>query len=294
MRENNKIIDFYEYIYEISKISRKIEKEILKEKGVYFLKDLKTYRNFKYKYNDDNEKIFEISKPIYLNSIAVDKEIVHYLKGDLNDFKSDVFFDNGVEEEVLEYILEKVNIYLEEREKWVEEQKRIEKEIALFNNYYVQFLDLNKNEGSYEIVVANEIVTSKNINYLILIKKAKLSYDAKKNTISLLEIEDSTSKLHNDFLVDIDGILLENAIKLENKLKNENYHPLERDRLDQFFREYIHTVHINGYHKDDIKEKGNILDVSLIIEDNPVFFIRKKEIGISKFAKDVIERLKMI
>lgn len=292
MRENNKIIDFYEYISEISKISRKIEKEILKEKGVYFLKDLKTYRNFKYKYNDDNEKIFEISKPIYLNSIAVDKEIVHYLKGDLNDFKSDVFFDNGVEEEVPEYILEKVNIYLKEREKWVEEQKRIEKEIALFNNYYVQFLDLNKNEGSYEIVVANGIVTSKNINYPILIKKAKLSYDAKKNTISLLEVEDSTSKLHNDFLVDIDGILLENAIKLENKLKNENYHPLERDRLDQFFREYIHTVHINGYHKDDIKEKGNILDVSLIIEDNPVFFIRKKEIGISKFAKDIIEDIK--
>ena len=132
---------------------------------------------------------------------------------------------------------------LKERNLWVEEQKKIEVVRKLFDTLYSKYLSLDRDSGTLELVVANGIVKVPNedIYYPILLKKVNFTLDAEKNLISIIDNTDNdfiTQELYLSFLAEVENISLDNVFKLEDKIVENNIHPISKnDVIKDFFRE---------------------------------------------------------
>lgn len=318
MEGKEKVISLYNYISEVTKNSKSINKNISEEKWNYFLNNLPVHQNIIYNnfYDENNaEIILSIKKPNFLKPLVIEKDFLPWINGDWKNFKDKITikeerviekisFEEGtlpfvsevekITDDVKNQILKKI----EKRNIWVEEQKNIERVRKIFDDLYIQYLDLNKESDTLEILLANGLVKIKNNNvyYPILLKKVKIDFNAEDNILNIrnlfLDEEENNTQLYTEFLNEIENINLMNILKLTEKIKEKNIYPLNEDEIDNFFREFIHELSMNGYYEKDI-ENFQLFDYenNILIEDNPIFFIRKKESGVIKAIDEVIKNI---
>ena len=309
MDKRGNIIALYQYIAEVVKSIKTEKKDIHNEEWCYFLEDLPKYSGVTLNYLDNknnlaNQKILQVEKLPFLEPLAIDKELLEWISGNWADHKSPikllsekVIKENDAskvvniskkEKEVLEKLLK-------DRKLWVEEQKKIEVVRKLFDTLYNKYLVLDRDSDSLELVVANGLVKVPNedIYYPILLKKVNFSIDTEKNIISITDASDNdfiTQELYLNFLAEVENINLDNVFYLEDKILENNIHPISKnDTIKDFFREFIHNLNPRAQFIEDIRKdnKENIIT----IEWKPILFIRKKDDGkveaINNIIKDI-------
>ena len=309
MDKRGNIIALYQYIAEVVKSIKTEKKDIHNEEWWYFLEDLPKYSGVTLNYLDNknslsNQKILQVEKLPFLEPLAIDKGLLEWISGDWADHKSPikllsekVIKENDASKVVNiskkdKDILEKL---LKDRKLWVEEQKKIEVVRKLFDTLYNKYLVLGRDSDSLELVVANGLVKVPNedIYYPILLKKVNFSIDTEKNIISITDVSDNdfiTQELYLNFLAEIENINLDNVFYLEDKILENNIHPISKnDTIKDFFREFIHNLNPRAQFIEDIRKdnKENIIT----IEWKPILFIRKKDDGkveaINNIIKDI-------
>ncbi len=256
------------------------------------------------KNNLSNQKILQVEKLPFLKPLAIDEELLEWVDGDWNDYKSSVKL---LKEKIvkIEGSVKVVNISEEEKEKlekllkdrklWIEEQKKIEVVRKLFDTLYAKYLSLDRDSETLELLVANGIVKVPNedIYYPVLLKKVNFSLDAERNLISIIDSSDNdfiTQELYLNFLAEVENISLDNVFKLGDKIVENNIHPISKnDTIKDFFREFIHNLNPRAQFIEDkeVNEDENIIT----IEWKPTLFIRKKDDGkveaINNIIKDI-------
>ena len=309
MDKRGNIIALYQYIAEVVKSIKTEKKDIHNEEWCYFLEDLPKYSGVTLNYLDNknslsNQKILQVEKLPFLEPLAIDKGLLEWISGDWADHKSPIKLlsekvtkENNASKVVNiskkeKDILEKL---LKDRKLWVEEQKKIEVVRKLFDTLYNKYLVLDRDSDSLELVVANGLVKVPNedIYYPILLKKVNFSIDTEKNIISITDVSDNdfiTQELYLNFLAEIENINLDNVFYLEDKILENNIHPISKnDTIEDFFREFIHNLNPRAQFIEDIRKdnKENIIT----IEWKPILFIRKKDDGkveaINNIIKDI-------
>ena len=309
MDKRGNIIALYQYIAEVVKSIKTEKKDIHNEEWCYFLEDLPKYSGVTLNYLDNknnlaNQKILQVEKLPFLEPLAIDKGLLEWISGDWADHKSPikllsekVIKENDASKVVNiskkdKDILEKL---LKDRKLWVEEQKKIEVVRKLFDTLYNKYLVLDRDSDSLELVVANGLVKVPNedIYYPILLKKVNFSIDTEKNIISITDVSDNdfiTQELYLNFLAEVENINLDNVFYLEDKILENNIHPISKnDTIKDFFREFIHNLNPRAQFIEDIRKdnKENIIT----IEWKPILFIRKKDDGkveaINNIIKDI-------
>ena len=309
MDKRGNIIALYQYIAEVVKSIKTEKKDIHNEEWCYFLEDLPKYLGVTLNYLDNknnlaNQKILQIEKLPFLEPLAIDKELLEWISGDWADHKSPikllsekiikendsskVINISKKEKEVLEKLLK-------DRKLWVEEQKKIEVVRKLFDTLYNKYLVLDRDSDSLELVVANGLVKVPNedIYYPILLKKVNFSIDTEKNIISITDVSDNdfiTQELYLNFLAEVENINLDNVFYLEDKILENNIHPISKnDTIKDFFREFIHNLNPRAQFIEDT-DKNNKENI-ITIEWKPILFIRKKDDGkveaINNIIKDI-------
>ena len=306
-REN--IIALYQYIAEVVKSIKTEKKDIHNEEWCYFLEDLPKYSGITLNYLDNknnlaNQKILQVEKLPFLEPLAIDKELLEWISGDWGDYKSPIKLlsekiikENDASKVVNiskkeKEILEKL---LKDRKLWVEEQKKIEVVRKLFDTLYNKYLVLDRDSDSLELVVANGLVKVPNedIYYPILLKKVNFSIDTEKNIISITDISDNdfiTQELYLNFLAEVENINLDKVFYLEDKIVENNIHPISKnDTIKDFFREFIHNLNPRAQFIEDLDKKNK--ESVITIEWKPILFIRKKDDGkveaINNIIKDI-------
>ena len=309
MDKRGNIIALYQYIAEVVKSIKTEKKDIHNEEWCYFLEDLPKYSGITLNYLDNknnlaNQKILQVEKLPFLEPLAIDKELLEWISGDWADHKSPIKLlsekiikENDASKVVNiskkdKDILEKL---LKDRKLWIEEQKKIEVVRKLFDTLYNKYLVLDRDSDSLELVVANGLVKVPNedIYYPILLKKVNFSIDTEKNIISITDVSDNdfiTQELYLNFLAEVENINLDNVFYLEDKILENNIHPISKnDTIKDFFREFIHNLNPRAQFIEDIRKdnKENIIT----IEWKPILFIRKKDDGkveaINNIIKDI-------
>ena len=309
MDKRGNIIALYQYIAEVVKSIKTEKKDIHNEEWCYFLEDLPKYSGVTLNYLDNknnlaNQKILQVEKLPFLEPLAIDKELLEWISGDWADHKSaikllseKIIKENDVSKVVNiskkeKEILEKL---LKDRKLWIEEQKKIEVVRNLFDTLYNKYLVLDRDSDSLELVVANGLVKVPNedICYPILLKKVNFSIDTEKNIISITDASDNdfiTQELYLNFLAEVENINLDKVFYLEDKIVENNIHPISKnDTIKDFFREFIHNLNPRAQFIEDIRKdnKENIIT----IEWKPILFIRKKDDGkveaINNIIKDI-------
>ena len=309
MDKRGNIIALYQYIAEVVKSIKTEKKDIHNEEWCYFLEDLPKYSGVTLNYLDNknnlaNQKILQVEKLPFLEPLAIDKELLEWISGDWTDYKSPIKLlsekiikENDASKVVNiskkeKEILEKL---LKDRKLWVEEQKKIEVVRNLFDTLYNKYLVLDRDSDILELVVANGLVKVPNedICYPILLKKVNFSIDTEKNIISITDASDNdfiTQELYLNFLAEVENINLDKVFYLEDKIVENNIHPISKnDTIKDFFREFIHNLNPRAQFIEDT-DKNNKENV-ITIEWKPILFIRKKDDGkveaINNIIKDI-------
>ena len=309
MDKRGNIIALYQYIAEVVKSIKTEKKDIHNEEWCYFLEDLPKYSGVTLNYLDNknnlaNQKILQVEKLPFLEPLAIDKELLEWISGDWADYKSPIKLlsekiikENDASKVVNiskkeKEILEKL---LKDRKLWVEEQKKIEVVRNLFDTLYNKYLVLDRDSDTLELVVANGLVKVPNedICYPILLKKVNFSIDTEKNIISITDASDNdfiTQELYLNFLAEVENINLDKVFYLEDKIVENNIHPISKNEtIKDFFREFIHNLNPRAQFIEDI-DKNNKENV-ITIEWKPILFIRKKDDGkveaINNIIKDI-------
>ena len=309
MDKRGNIIALYQYIAEVVKSIKTEKKDIHNEEWCYFLEDLPKYSGVTLNYLDNknnlaNQKILQVEKLPFLEPLAIDKELLEWISGDWADHKSaikllseKIIKENDVSKVVNiskkeKEILEKL---LKDRKLWIEEQKKIEVVRNLFDTLYNKYLVLDRDSDSLELVVANGLVKVPNedICYPILLKKVNFSIDTEKNIISITDASDNdfiTQELYLNFLAEVENINLDKVFYLEDKIVENNIHPISKnDTIKDFFREFIHNLNSRAQFIEDLDKKNK--ESVITIEWKPILFIRKKDDGkveaINNIIKDI-------
>ena len=309
MDKRGNIIALYQYIAEVVKSIKTEKKDIHNEEWCYFLEDLPKYSGITLNYLDNknnlaNQKILQVEKLPFLEPLAIDKELLEWISGDWADHKSPIKLlsekitkENDAskvvniskkEKEMLEKLLK-------DRKLWVEEQKKIEVVRNLFDTLYNKYLVLDRDSDTLELVVANGLVKVPNedIYYPILLKKVNFSIDTEKNIISITDASDNdfiTQELYLNFLAEVENINLDKVFYLEDKIVENNIHPISKnDTIKDFFREFIHNLNPRAQFIEDLDKKNK--ESVITIEWKPILFIRKKDDGkveaINNIIKDI-------
>ena len=307
MDKRGNIIALYQYIAEVVKSIKTEKKDIHNEEWCYFLEDLPKYSGVTLNYLDNknnlaNQKILQVEKLPFLEPLAIDKELLEWISGDWTDYKSPIKLlsekiikENDASKVVNiskkeKEILEKL---LKDRKLWVEEQKKIEVVRNLFDTLYNKYLVLDRDSDILELVVANGLVKVPNedIYYPILLKKVNFSIDTEKNIISITDASDNdfiTQELYLNFLAEVENINLDKVFYLEDKIVENNIHPISKnDTIKDFFREFIHNLNSRAQFIEDLDKKNK--ESVITIEWKPILFIRKKDDGKVEAINNIIE-----
>ena len=309
MDKRGNIIALYQYIAEVVKSIKTEKKDIHNEEWCYFLEELPKHSGITLNYLDNkntpsDQKILQVEKIPFLEPLAIDKELLEWISGDWADHKSPIKLlsekiikendaSNVVniskkEKEILEKLFK-------DRKLWVEEQKKIEVVRNLFDTLYNKYLVLDRDSDTLELVVANGLVKVPNedICYPILLKKVNFTVDTEKNIISITDASDNdfiTQELYLNFLAEVENINLDKVFYLEDKIVENNIHPISKnDTIKDFFREFIHNLNPRAQFIEDLDKKNK--ESVITIEWKPILFIRKKDDGkveaINNIIKDI-------
>lgn len=309
MDKRGNIIALYQYIAEVVKSIKTEKKDIHNEEWCYFLEELPKYSGVTLNYLDNknnlaNQKILQVEKLPFLEPLAIDKELLEWISGDWADHKSPIklLSEKIIKENDASKVVniskkekEMLEKLLKDRKLWVEEQKKIEVVRNLFDTLYNKYLVLDRDSDSLELVVANGLVKVPNedICYPILLKKVNFSIDTEKNIISITDASDNdfiTQELYLNFLAEVENINLDKVFYLEDKIVENNIHPISKnDTIKDFFREFIHNLNPRAQFIEDLDKKNK--ESVITIEWKPILFIRKKDDGkveaINNIIKDI-------
>lgn len=313
MNEKEKVISLYSYIADLSNSSRKIMKDVHEEKFTYFLDQLPKHPYIQYygTYEEEREEILEIRKPSFQSPLPLEEKYLEWIEGEWENYKSviEIQVEKTWEEKneetgelvsKIEKIPTKIETklvaLLEERELWRKAQKEIEEVRTLFDDLYKRYLDLGKESETIELILANGLVKipSEKIYYPILCKKVKLVFLAEENILQVRYLgldELEGTQFYTDFLNDLTSIHLGMVLDLGEKVKEKEYHPLDRTEVDLFFREFIHSLSSQGQYTKDMEEGAFVEKDAITIEDRPLLFIRKKENGVAKSIQEIIQNI---
>ena len=309
MDKRGNIIALYQYIAEVVKSIKTEKKDIHNEEWCYFLEDLPKYSGVTLNYLDNknnlaNQKILQVEKLPFLEPLAIDKELLEWISGDWADHKSPIklLSEKIIKENDASKVVniskkekEMLEKLLKDRKLWIEEQKKIEVVRNLFDTLYNKYLVLDRDSDTLELVVANGLVKVPNedICYPILLKKVNFSIDTEKNIISITDASDNdfiTQELYLNFLAEVENINLDKVFYLEDKIVENNIHPISKnDTIKDFFREFIHNLNPRAQFIEDLDKKNK--ESVITIEWKPILFIRKKDDGkveaINNIIKDI-------
>ena len=183
--------------------------------------------------------------------------------------------------------------WMARRNVWAERQKLLDQTLGLFNELYKHFFELERNPETLELIVANGILmdrTNPAICHPVLTKRVKLCFDPDENTIWIEEVE-GQSELYSVVFQTMDDINLSAINRLQDDLRQNDYHPLDRNETPVFLKVLVHqlssdSVFVDGSVPEDWKKQGRLL-----MYMDPCYILRRRLDGTPKAIERIIEQI---
>ena len=317
--KQDKVISLFQYIGELNKLRQKV---VLNAKGYQWYQPIASFpddpENIKVYYRDrvqeeDSEQttdvLLSVHKPEFQNCPEPSEDIIEWLYDDWGDYRSEVkikkyissstelmedeeddasesFYDNP---ERVEHFKKKKK----KRENWAQQQKIYADTRSFFTDLYKISVDLERESEVLELVVADGFIRDKNnneIDHPILTKRVKIYYDSLENTIYIMDTDVDT-ELYTVLFQNMADINLNTINQMSETLRQNDYHPLDRNELPVFFKMFIHQLSGESAYSDSgVPEEWENTE-RLLLYRNPCYILRKKLDGALKAIEQIIENV---
>ena len=271
---------------------------------------------------DQGNVLLSVQKPKFERCPAPDAALEKWLIGGWDSFRNEVqthsflsrkkkagqmdlfsersrFKDASGEEEELEWFsddpkrVEAFEAWKEKREDWAKRQKLFDRTLELFNDLYKRYFELELNPETLEFIVSNGVLMDRSdpsVRHPVLTKRVKLRFDPDTNTICIEEVE-GQSELYSVVFQTMNDINLSAVNQLQDDLRRNDYHPLDRNETPGFLKVLIHQLSSDSIFSDngipeDWKKQGRLL-----LYMDPCYILRRRLDGTPKAIERIIEHI---
>ena len=177
---------------------------------------------------------------------------------------------------------------------WADRQRLRAKTLELFNDLYKRYFELERNPETLELIVSNGILldrTNPAVCHPVLTKRVKMRFDPDENTIYLEEVE-GQSELYSVVFQTMDDINLSAINQLQDDLRQNDYHPLDRNETPGFLKVLVHQLSSDSIFSaagvpENWKKQGRLL-----LYTDPCYILRRRLDGTPKAIERIIEQIK--
>ena len=320
--EQEKTVSLFEFIKELNKLKQKVVLKINDYPWHLAISDIPVFPEYiKVFYRDQVEEesettddlLLSICKPEFEICPIPDKRFADWLADGWNDYhieaevmhrqsiasESSDTEEASVENSVVERFEddpERVTAYQNWkvlRTAWADRQRIIEKTRKLFTDLYQLYFELQREAETEEIIAANGMIRdaqNPDIVHPVLTHRVRLAYDAMENIISIHDTE-SSSELYSVLFQRIEGINLDAINHLNDDLRTNDYHPLDRTGTPDFLKVLVRQLSSNSiFSADGIPEGWNRKN-RLLLSLEPCYIVRKRLDGTPKAIEKIIENI---
>lgn len=172
---------------------------------------------------------------------------------------------------------------------WAAREKVKEQTLNLFSDLYKRYFELQRDAETLELIVANGILLDREdpaIRHPVLTKRVKLCFDPEENIITIREVE-GQSELYSVAFQTMDGLNLGAVNQLQDDLRRNDYHPLDRNETPGFLKSLIHQLssdsHFSTGYLENWKKHGR-----LFLYTDPCYILRRRLDGTPKAIDRII------
>ena len=184
--------------------------------------------------------------------------------------------------------------WIEQREKWRERRKIQEETKKLFDKLFSLNFELIRDAETEEIIVANGILCDSGgtVEHPVLTHRVKIDFDPDENTIFIRDTN-AQSELYNAMLQQTEGVIWEAVGNLNEELKKEDYHPLDRNEkgTPYFLKNLIHRLSPTSLFSEKGKPENWQKTNNLLLYSDPCFIVRKRLNGTVETINEIIENI---
>lgn len=316
MKNKEKIIALYKYIVQLCALKYRVVTDVDKQYWTRYLKDIPDapeyisvfYRDRVEEETSDDTVLLTVKKPDFQRCPEPHDVISEWLEPGWDRFTNEVKIKNTIsdnEDEVIDDKEKKYEIFNDSKQRvsvfeawkarrdiWVEKQRLIDKTRRFFAQLFELYTDLDRESETLEMMVGNGIIKEMGnnaINHPILLKPAKIQFDAEKNIISVHDT-DTEPELYTLLLQDMREINHGAIKQLKETLRENFYHPLDRNDSPDFLKILTHKLCSDSHFITDEQDKIRSTD-RIITTLNPVFFVRKRIDGTLKAIEEIIKAI---
>ena len=185
--------------------------------------------------------------------------------------------------------------WLKKRNDWAAKQRIYAKTRKLFTDLHGFYTDLQRDSETMEMIVANGFFRDRQnplINHPVLTRRVRLRFDAGKNTIHVEDV-DVQSELYEDVFQAENalGLNLEILGKCRAELRENDYHPLDRNDAVDFLKGLLHQISSNSFFSPDGPPGDWKPEDRFLLFLDPCFIFRRKPDGTVQTIEQIIENI---
>lgn len=185
------------------------------------------------------------------------------------------------------------DLWIVKREKWANKQKQLAKTRALFSSLYKQYVDLERDSETLEMIVANGFACDKEhpeIDHPVLTRRVKVRHDASTNTIYIEDLDVASDMYSAVFQMEqSEDVNLKFIAEMREDLQKNDYHPLDRNDTPDFLQALIRRVSSNSFFSAEGKPAR--WSDRFLMYLNPCYIVRKRVDGTLKAIEQIIENI---
>ena len=189
-------------------------------------------------------------------------------------------------------LVEDFAAWKERRAVWADRQRVTEQTLELFSDLYKRYFELQRDPETLELIVASGILmdaADRSICHPVLTKRVKLCFDPEENIITIREVE-GQSELYSVLFQTMEGINLGAVNQLQDELRRNDYHPLDRVETPVFLKALIHQLssdsHFSTGFCESWKKHGR-----LFLYTDPCYILRRRLDGTPKAIDRIIANI---
>ena len=322
LSEQEKTVSLFEFIKELNKLKQKVVLNIRDYPWHLAISDIPVfseYINISYRDRVEEESetaddlLLSIRKPEFEECPIPDELFADWLVSGWDDYhtEADVMPERNITSESpdteelseedaaveqFEDNPERVAAYQNWqvlRSTWVDRQHIIEKTRELFTDLYQLYFELQREAETEEIIVANGMLRdarNPDIAHPVLTHRVQLEYDAMENVISIHDTE-SSSELYSVLFQMMEGINLDAINHLNDDLRANDYHPLDRTSTPDFLKALVRQLSSDSIFSAAGVPAGWSKKNRLLLYLEPCYIVRKRLDGTPKAIEKIIENI---
>ena len=316
LTQQEKAISLFEFIRELNKLKQKL---ILNMKENLFCRSLSELpadpEHIRIFYRDRVEEdaaetgsvLLSVRKPRFDNCPDPEELLLPWLIEGWDNWRNEVQTHaclarpdrEGSQEDTLEWFdqePERVSAlarWQEVRTPWAQRQQLLNQTLELFTDLYKRYFELERDPETLELIVANGILLDSKkpeLRHPILTKRVKLRFDPDENTIYIEEVE-GQSELYSVIFQSMDDVNLSAINQLQDDLRRNDYHPLDRNETPGFLKVLLHQLSSDSIFSTEgvpqnWKKRGRLL-----MYTDPCYILRRRLDGTPKAIDRIISRI---